>query len=147
MLHILDLISGQSCNWKRQYLDLGHPCLNFWWFGYLESIFIISRKTFVLGISQHKSRHPYDILSYFWTTIGIPWISFLVSPDSFLASLGSSRLWKIMPTFGPGGMTTPSSFLHHSHSTVKYLSLRHWQTPQTRLAPQGQPKCHHHWFT
>ena len=58
------------------------------------------------GISHHKSRYPWDICSYFETTIVVAWISFLVSLDSFLASLGSSHLWSIAPPFGPGGITT-----------------------------------------
>ena len=32
----------------------------------------------------------------------------------------------------------PSPFWHHSHSPL--LGLRHWQTPQTRLAPPKEPQ-------
>ena len=60
-----------------------------------------------------------------------------MDPDPF-PYLTYHRLWSIAPPFGQGGMTTPSPFLHHSHSP--YLSLRHWQTPQTRLAPPKAPQ-------
>ena len=47
------------------------PCLSFCdlrlWFQQF------SRQIFVLGISQHKSRYPWDILSYFGNTMVIPW--------------------------------------------------------------------------
>ena len=62
--------------------------------------------------------------------LNFSWFGYL---ESILNYSGSSSLWTIVPPFGPGGMTTPSPLLHHSH--CPYLNLRHWQNPQTRLAP------------
>ena len=109
---------------RRQYLDLGYPMPKpFCELDILHLPFMISRQMswFVLGISPHNSEYPWDILSYFGTTIAIPWMHYLISQDSFLASLGRCRLWSIAPPFGC--MTIPSPLLHHSH--LAYLSLRH----------------------
>ena len=115
------------------------PCLNFCDLDILYLSFMISRQIFVLGISQHKSRYPEDILSYVGTTIFMPWISFLVSSNSFLASLGHSCLYSIAPPCDPT-TPNPSCITATCHTSVSDIDR-----PPTRGLPL--PKHHNHWVT
>ena len=90
----------------------------------LHLSFMISRQIKVRIISQHNSRYPssWDIFSWhrLGTTIVIPRISYLASPESFLALLGCPRSlrWILVewPVLAPSCITAICLPLLNSYS-------------------------------